>query len=297
LRLTGPPETLVQGLNQTTVSALYISALVDNATAVCADPDILGAFRMAPYWGHYALNDLLFDNGDTYGQNGTRKAKSYACGNSSFAGTWPGSLYCEYRRAFPRRLTKWSNVTEHLFTIVKKRIAEKPKNHGVVVHVRMGDVIDNSSYSVEDMIADQVYYYPQENARWNRYVMPLSHYRNISARAASGQLVTLVGSPHQPDYATWTQPFNKSCVYTYAVAAHLQDLGHRVQVRVGKAPDDDFVFMANSNRFVRGGGRYSKLVGRMVRLNGGEVIETPALSMMEYVPDGEVAEEVELERE
>jgi len=236
---------------------------------------------MDRYWGHYALNDLLKERGRFFGPNGTHNASSYACGNRSFAGFWPDSLYCAYRRAFPKKEPR-GLVRTHLFEIVKQRIGNHSKNQGVVVHVRMGDVIDNANRPVVDMLTDQTFYYPEHrHSDWNRYVMPLKHFDAIAAQLAPGEPVTLVGSPHQPDGATWTEPFSKSCVYTYAVAMHMQEMGHRVQMRVGQAPDDDFVFMANSKTFAPSGGLYSQLVQAMVNKNGGQVLKTPTVIMME----------------
>jgi len=237
---------------------------------------------MDRYWGHYALNDLLKERGRFFGPNGTHNASSYACGNRSFAGFWPDSLYCEYKRAFPQKET-YKQAQAHLFPIVQRRIGNKTKNQGVMVHIRMGDVIDNATYSVVELLTDQTFYWPEyPDGAWNRYVMPLKHYDAVAVKLTPGQPVTLIGSPHQPDYATWTQPFKRSCVYTYAVAAHMQEMGHPVQVRVGQAaPDDDLVIMANSETFVPSGGGYSKLVQEMVHKNGGNVLNTATVIMME----------------
>jgi len=255
-RLSRPPQ-------RHDLSWMNLSAHVDSARAACGNPDTLGAFRLDPHWEHYRLGDLWL---------GRKSMISYACGNSSFAGMWPESLYCEDMREFPK---SWQSRTS-LFQLVKRRIGNQTKNQGVVVHIRMGDVIDNANTSVEDMLANQTFYFPNHRS-WNKYVMPLQHYRDAFGRLSPGQLVTLVGSPHPPDNGTWTRPFIKSCVYTYAVAAYLQEIGHHVQVRVGHAPDDDVVFMANSKIFVPSGGGYSQMLCDMVRMNGGRVVKTSTL--------------------
>lgn len=255
------------------------AALVRKAKALCAWPQTLGAFQMKPAWLDYALSDLLQDKGNIYGTRGRRNASSYACGNRSFAGAWPHSLYCEYRRAYPPPRQNTTELYTNLFQVVKRRIGYQQKNQVAAVHIRLGDVIDNSTHSVEEMLTNQTYYY-NNTAWWNAYVMPLDHYRRVAAALAPGQPVTLVGSPHKPAGARWTQSF-KSCVYTYAVAAYMQDLGHPVRVRVGHTPDDDFIFMANSETFARGGGAYSVLIGKMVEMNGGKVITTRKIFVLD----------------
>jgi len=269
-RIRGPPKRLARKAKRLghppqrrDLSWTNLAAHLDNATAACGDPGTLGAFRMDPRWGKYPLGDLWLGRRDMF---------SYACGNSSFAGMWPESLYCEDMREFPK---SWQSRTS-LFQLVKRRIGNQTKNQGVVVHLRIGDAIDNSTSSVKDILEHQTCYSPH-HIHCFKYAMPLEHYRDVVRHLSPGQLVTLVGSPHPPDNGTWTRPFIKSCVYTYAVAAYLQEIGHHVQVRVGHAPDDDVVFMANSKIFVPSGGGYSQMLCDMVRMNGGRVVKTSTL--------------------
>jgi len=266
--LRDPPEASTEAVQQT-----HIPGLLAKAKAACHNSDIQSAFRVDPTWSHYSLSDLLIGVGKMYGGRNRSHAVSYACGNHSFAGVWPQSIYCELRREFPNDPS--AELRSHrLLEIVKRRIGNTSKNKGVAVHIRMGDVIDDSHDSLEDMLTSQTYFYGNTQA-WNRYVMPLEHYRYIEAQLTPGQPVILVGAPHAPDFKEWMQPFYKSCLYTYAIVSYFEQKGYNVQLRIGHLPDDDFVFFVNSKHLFPSGGRYGKLAARLVRLNGGRVHFTP----------------------
>ncbi|MAM81395.1 MAG: hypothetical protein CMP89_11645, partial [Gammaproteobacteria bacterium] len=62
-------------------------------------------------------------------------------------------------------------------------------------------------------------------------------------------------------------------VYLHAVEAFLKENGFRVLRRINCGlPDEDFIFMANADIFVQGGGSYSESIGKMVKMNGGTVL-------------------------
>jgi len=270
MRLRDSPGAPIEALHPK-----ELSGLLDKAKAACSNSDRQRALLLDPSWAEYSLHDLLLGAG-VYGGSHRIDAASYACGNHSFAGVWPRSLYCEFHREFPGRSKALMNL--RLLNIVKRRIGNTSKNEGAVVHIRMGDVIDDSNHSLEDMMTHRTYFYDGKESPWNMYVMPLDHYRYIADQITPGHPVILVGAPHAPG-SKRGRVFYESCRYTFAVAAYLEQKGHNVQLRIGHLPDDDFVFFVNSKLFVPGGGRYSKQAADLVRLNGGRVLYTPSTKL------------------
>ena len=64
----------------------------------------------------------------------------------------------------------------------------------------------------------------------------------------------------------------KSREYVNLVKSFLEDKGFDVEVRVNADADSDLCIMGNSRIFIPSGGGYSKIISKLVMLNGGVVI-------------------------
>ena len=61
--------------------------------------------------------------------------------------------------------------------------------------------------------------------------------------------------------------------YLSIIETFFKENGFRVIRRVNCGlPDEDFIFMSNADIFVQGGGGYSELIAKMVKMNGGTVL-------------------------
>lgn len=193
---------------------------------------------------NYRLGDLVsgyIDRGHI--QNPERNPSSHF-----FCENWPDSIGCEYVLSL--------NSTKNTKLVVFKHIIEKRnqnatflKNDVVVVHLRLGDVLDLPYYRYKRVSIGRM------------YVRPLTYYLNlkIPKSVKYAYIVTNVS------YRTYGKPV-KSYEYFKNVTDILQARGLKVSCRHGKTPDEDFLFMTRAFYFVKSGGGFSNLVSHIVRM-------------------------------
>ena len=122
---------------------------------------------------------------------------------------------------------------------------ETPPRDALVVHLRLGDVLEESAASVQEMLDHPVPFYggENENFSWNIYVRPLSSFsRAVPQTLVQSHRVILVASAvHAGRNTSVRLPKQlKSCHYLQAVGEHFRRLGAiDVSYRLGHAPDDD----------------------------------------------------------
>lgn len=172
---------------------------------------------------------------------------------------YPNSIISEYMR----RTQDPSNY-DILYQIIKERttLENKPSKYDLVVHLRLGDVIDNTNDEVDDLLHSQKKYitlYKKE------YVRPSSYYKKIfkQIRGCPISKVVLVGG-----FAN-----SKNCKYVKKIEKMFQDEGYEVNLRIGESPDKDFIYMCNSHHFVKSGGNFSNIICKIVKMNGGKCFE------------------------
>ena len=168
---------------------------------------------------------------------------------------------------------------------------DSPPRDAVVVHLRVGDVLDFSRHTVVEMLADYTYYYPNypglfhARSAWNKYVMPLSFFAGL--QIPPGETVVLGMATTKNAFKDTVRrdadgsliPISerdplKSCQYVDAVAKHFRRRGHPVVIRSGNAPDDDIAYYSRSSFFVPTGGSFSRLLAALVTRVGGVVLES-----------------------
>ena len=241
---------------------------------------------MPPQHDAYAFTDLIM-------QKWTALRAPVPCYCDTPTAMFNGSVLCCYLRA------KGIVIRPNAVIIDEKGIdmpvllacvnsiakPDSPPRDAIVVHLRVGDVVDFSRHSVTEMLADYTYYYPNNIHSWNKYVMPLSFFAGLQIppgetvvlgmattknafkdtirRKADGSLVPLsAGDPL------------KSCQYVDAVVKHFRRRGHPVVLRSGNVPDDDIAYYSRSSFFVPTGGSFSRLLAALVQRVGGVVLES-----------------------
>lgn len=210
-------------------------------------------------WNHYDLTDYL-------------RRESNPDNIKEICKKWPGSLLCEFHKEARAPGDQGDPGTTEaiqarLFRVIKRNDGNTSKGD-FVVHLRLGDVVEDANYSVEEFLETQRYFYPRSVGKtWNAYVKPLQYYEKVAAQVSPGQSLVIVGATHK------TRKVAKSCQYAYAVAAYLRQRGLHVKLRLGSDPDSDLMYLTNSGAFVSSGGGYSVFAGDMVKKNGGRVLE------------------------
>jgi hypothetical protein len=158
---------------------------------------------------------------------------------------------------------------------------------GLVVHLRIGDVIENVSHSVEDFLAGDVTsdvtrqplsHHKMGNLTWQGtvtgagtqgYVKSAAYYDGVIQSYPRDGIcqVTVIGGTHK------NVPMVKSLQYVQAIRAMFEARGFTVVERISTCPsiasaDADFTVMANATVFVPSGGGFSGLAAELVRLRG-----------------------------
>jgi hypothetical protein len=128
-----------------------------------------------------------------------------------------------------------------------------PRDTDVVLHLRLGDVIERSEYSVEEHLLREC---PSLGNYF--YVKPYSYFdEEFRSIDTTNQIIIMYGSAF-PEFG-----FAKSEAYVKRITQYLGQKGYKTFVRKGKGADDDFVFGAHANRIVTTGGGYSKLLSEV----------------------------------
>lgn len=164
------------------------------------------------------------------------------------------------------------------------REANTPDPDAVVVHLRVGDIFENSPGALRFM-------HPKERMpkHWDipaffeghlgaepgwekalqHYIMPRASYEDIlpDLRAKGVSSVTLVAGSH---YRYDSYP--RSSQYIDLVSDWFYSKGFDVDYRFGRPPDDDVIYMAQARVFVQSGGGFSSVISRLCHTLGGTPI-------------------------
>lgn len=172
---------------------------------------------------------------------------------------YPDSIATEYMLK-----TKKSNDFDTLLSIVNNRKSQKFQNDTLVVHLRIGDVIDDSNKSVNELLSDYVLF-----NNGHSYVKPKKYYTNIldSIKNYSIKNVLFIGGFHKKGN------HEKSMKYVDSIKSYFEENGFKCATRINQNADDDFIIMANSKYFVPSGGGFSRVIKQIVKMKGGTVIE------------------------
>ena len=177
---------------------------------------------------------------------------------------YPDSITSKYLR----RTNKASDMSV-LSDIVSERTTQQltPPSSTLVVHIRTGDVIERS---VENGDVQGLYAGSRKKTNVFSWMIlgPVMERVRDEAYYQAGidyfkqfpiDRVILVTRAH---LATGT---DMSYHYINLVQETFRKHFSRVELRLGQAPDDDFIYMCNSSYFLAGGGNFSSLIHDVVQ--------------------------------
>lgn len=153
--------------------------------------------------------------------------------------------------------------------IVKKRsrIRHKLYDNYINIHLRTGDVF--SSEKNRKTFTKNISYYEK--------VIKYLKKNNINNKK-----VLIITGWHIIRPKEWDK--HKKYNWKDLSLKHIEDVkklfeknGYHVTTRLNEDSDEDFIIMSNSKYFVQSGGGYSRLIGKMVDLNGNTVINEKTL--------------------
>lgn len=168
------------------------------------------------------------------------------------------------------------------------RRVEIPRSDCGVVHLRTGDVINNSEFTVEQFLSNFRYYqYNHEKdeykkQEWNSYVKPISYYATVLSKLKQLN-ITNVSFSYNLDWNPYTTSKTrkiyhrsysnkKSIEYVQKICDFFIMNSFNILTYECKDMDYDFIYMCNSNVFVPSGGGLSETISNVVKLNGGIVV-------------------------
>lgn len=153
---------------------------------------------------------------------------------------------------------------------------EVPADDELVIHLRIGDVMDDAMYigentTVLEMLSVGASTRHGPNAVYPHGVKSLQEFLWHIQRSGLSKVV-LRGGPNSPKI------YPKSQIYTQCLAEGMENAEFHVtnlDVHGEHNPDQDFFFMSHAKFFVPSTGGYSELIAKMVHRLGGQVLEFP----------------------
>ena len=200
----------------------------------------------------YRLGDMITNKG------GGRERKGF--GFDYHIKHFPNSIATEYMLKTEK--TKDFNT---LLDIINKRQPKFYPDDTLVIHLRIGDVIDEIDISLDDMLTK---YTKFSNGR--QYVKPIKYYTNLIDTIHNYKIkkILLIGGFHRKGN------HDKSLQYVNHIKQLFENNGFKCTTRINENADEDFLIMCNSKYFVPSGGGFSSIIKQMVILKGGTVIKT-----------------------
>jgi hypothetical protein len=156
-------------------------------------------------------------------------------------------------------------VVEEIFQLHKQDPSfTVPAADELVIHLRLGDVIERSDSEVETMLmkgAD-----PGHNKNFKTAIKSIREYL-ANIQESGLDKVVIRGGTHKTKY------YEKSRVYAGCLKEAIGNAGYHVSMEVeGNTPDQDFYYMSHATKVIVSTGGYSRLIGRMAERGGGIIV-------------------------
>jgi hypothetical protein len=178
---------------------------------------------------------------------------------------------------------QYANTTSisHNIAVLDAIVPINPSCDRLVVHLRLGDVIEKHPRSVADFLSgsyaideehlltmehDGMRVHGSDGATSEGYVKPLSYYVHVideyKRSDGCGAEVTIIGGTHR------SIPMVKSLEYVSSIVSLFRQNGFVVNQRISMSPsvreaDQDFIDMVNARYFVPSGGGFSQMAAQL----------------------------------
>jgi hypothetical protein len=187
---------------------------------------------------------------------------------------FPNSIATQYLKK-TKRINDTDVLSEIIDEFMPSRSIKIPADDVMVLHLRVGDVIDRTDIPVEDFLNQRVdsfkALYPKQPPQdWSGvYVRCLASFdRALKKTKELGfRKISLVYGFHI------RQPIDKSKEYLAALAQHAQSQGFEVELVTHTDADVCFAYACKAKHFIPGGGGFSKLISKVVRSEGNSVYQ------------------------
>jgi hypothetical protein len=139
-----------------------------------------------------------------------------------------------------------------------------PAADELVIHLRLGDVVDRSKATVEEMLMDGA-----DPAHAISFLTAIKSIHEYLANIQESGLhkVVIRGGSHTRKH------YKKSRTYAGCLKEAIENAGYHVSMEVeGNTPDHDFYYMSHATKVIVSTGGYSRLIGKMVKKGGGIIV-------------------------
>ena len=200
-------------------------------------------------WENYRLGDIT-----TYWTNKKYDKYPYEYINS-IEYKYPNSIGDKYLKK--KKKLDLQILNEILNEIKNKK---KPNKNDIIVHLRLGD-------SLLDFKNNKFTYLKYKH---KTYAITLNKFEKTLKKLDNKKKIILVYGIHNSG-GIKKKKFSE--IYLKKIREILKKYNFKFSERKDNNPDDDFYFMSNSKTFIKSGGGYSGIISKIVKLNGGVVID------------------------
>jgi hypothetical protein len=174
--------------------------------------------------------------------------------------TFPNSIASEYMKK-TKKFKKY-NILADIVRDRSNNTDDLPNDKDLIVHLRVGDVVEDNSNNLSQILTNYSYNF------LHNYTCPIRNIQDkINKSKENFDKIILVAGSHKDILSP------RSCKYIDVVKKYFENNGHIVELRLGKNPDDDFIFMSNAKYFIPScSGNYTLLVKKIVKILGGKVL-------------------------
>ena len=224
-------------------------------------------------WRRYVLGDCIKQCRNCYSLKCVRhpeKTKQHGSGcygkssrNDTFAALYHFRACKINRHEVDGNLTIVDEILHE--AEVKDASFVRPSSDTLVLHWRLGDVIENSKTTVTDMLTSGGD--PWHTSTYKSAIKSIDEY--LSDIEASGLTkIEIRGGSHDPNL------YHKSRIYSGCLYRAIQTASYtNVNIQLeGTDPDHDFYFMGYAKHLSVSSGGFSRLIGTMAKRHGGRMV-------------------------
>ena len=197
-------------------------------------------YKLYSNWEGYRLGDMIIH------QSHRLKVEQYHHQH------FPNSIASDYMKQ-----TTKQNDFDVLIKIIDTKNIIKPNKDDLIIHLRLGDVIDKHEV-IDTLITNNNHAYIKSLQYYDTLLQNIN--KDIIKR------IILVSGSHRD------LNFKKSTLYINCIKKYCENYGFKVELRLGNHPDDDFVYMCNSTYYTPAGGGYSNLIKKIVQKKKGIIM-------------------------
>jgi hypothetical protein len=231
-------------------------------------------------WVQDCTQDLSAQNNDTNGEWDTFDIaigdciKTCMCYQKSLPNTTLNKMYfersCPLERSDPNNPKSMFKYNISIIDDIHEIQSHYPnftfpEPETLVIHLRLGDIIERTESTVEDIIKDGAS--PSHRSRKFPLAIKSIHELLDNIHTSNAETVHIVGGSHKKQF------WRKSRVYAGCIHRAIQTAGYNVTMNLeGRHPDQDFYYVSHASQLVVSAGGFSNLMGQLVEHRGGKII-------------------------